>query len=76
MSDIVASTRTFTTCKPKLDKEMAHCRLLCMCCHQTETDARKHAPGASEEEESMEEEESATQIGYESGPDSTDDQSE
>lgn len=68
VSTIVGSCHTFKKCKPLLDKEMARCRLLCMCCNKTETDARKHAPGPSEEmdEETIDE----------SGADSTDDESE
>jgi len=50
VSILVTSHLTFEKAKPKLDKEMARCRLLCMCCGKTETDTRKKAPGPSEED--------------------------
>jgi len=49
VSYIVARRKSFKTAKPLLDTEMARCRLLCQCCGKTETDARVHAPGPSEE---------------------------
>ena len=49
VSAIVHSAQSFDTCKLKLDQEMGRSRLLCMNCGKCETDARKHAPGPSEE---------------------------
>jgi len=49
VAKIVGSTLSYATCKPKLDKEMARCRLLCMCCGKTETEERALEPGPSEE---------------------------
>ena len=49
VSKLVASHRTFHTIKPKIDKEVARCRMLCQCCGHVETLARRAEPGASEE---------------------------
>jgi len=49
VAKLVRSTRSFKTEKPKIDREIARSRLLCMCCAETENQARKSCPGASEE---------------------------
>ncbi len=49
VAEIVHSTTKLATVKPLLDKEIARSRLLCQCCGKVETDARKTAPGPSEE---------------------------
>ena len=49
VSKLVASHRTFHTIKPKIDKEVARCRMLCQCCGHVETLERASEPGASEE---------------------------
>lgn len=49
VAKIVNYYSTLKVAKPLLDKEIARCRLLCMCCGRTETDARNSAPGPSEE---------------------------
>ena len=49
ISRIVDSKRTFDNDKGRLDREIARCRLLCMCCGQVETDERATEPGPSEE---------------------------
>ena len=49
VAELVASNRSFKTAKPLIDKEIERCRLLCMCCAKTETDARNSCPGPSEE---------------------------
>ena len=49
VAKIVAFGVSLAKAKPKLDAEMARCRLLCMCCGKRETDERKSAPGPSEE---------------------------
>ena len=46
---LVANGPKLATVKPKLDKEIARCRLLCACCNKVETNARADAPGPSEE---------------------------
>jgi len=46
---LVRSTRSFKTEKPKIDKEIARSRMLCMCCADAENQARESCPGASEE---------------------------
>jgi len=49
VSKLVNSCRSFETQKPKIDREIARSRMLCMCCADTENQARKSCPGASEE---------------------------
>jgi len=49
VGELVRSGRSLKTEKPKIDREIARSRLLCMCCAKTETDERKSRPGASEE---------------------------
>tara|TARA_X000001036_G_scaffold418897_1_gene438180 strand:- start:6 stop:899 length:894 start_codon:yes stop_codon:yes gene_type:complete len=49
VSAIAASTQSFETCKPELDREMGRSRMLCMNCGHVETQARQRAPGPSEE---------------------------
>ena len=49
VSELVASRRPLKTDKPKIDKEVARCRMLCQCCGHVETLARRAEPGASEE---------------------------
>lgn len=49
VSKLVASRRLLKTAKPKIDKEIARCRLLCMCCGHLETQRRVSEPGPSEE---------------------------
>lgn len=49
VAKLVNSRRSFKTAKPLINKEIERCRILCMCCAKTETDARKSCPGPSEE---------------------------
>jgi hypothetical protein len=49
VSKLVTSRATLKTEKPKIDKEISRCRLLCMCCGHLETRARSNEPGPSEE---------------------------
>ena len=49
VSAIVNSKQSFNTCKSKLDREMGRSRMLCQNCGHVETQARKRAPGPSEE---------------------------
>ena len=49
VSKLVHSCRLLKTVKPKIDKEIARCRLLCMCCGHLETQRRASEPGPSEE---------------------------
>ena len=49
ISKIVTSHLSFETCKPRIDREVKRCRLLCQCCAATETNERNNCPGASEE---------------------------
>ena len=49
ISKIVNSALSFETAKPRIDKEVKRCRLLCQCCARTETGQRNDCPGASEE---------------------------
>ena len=49
VAKIVVSGQSFEMAKMKLDREMGRCRLLCQNCGHVETQARKGAPGPSEE---------------------------
>jgi hypothetical protein len=49
VSKLVNSCSTLNTVKPKIDKEVARCRVLCQCCGHVETLERASEPGASEE---------------------------
>ena len=49
VAKLVHSRRLLKTEKPKIDKEIARCRLLCMCCGHLETQRRASEPGPSEE---------------------------
>jgi len=49
VAKLVRSHLSLKTEKPKIDREIARSRMLCMCCAETENQARKSCPGASEE---------------------------
>jgi len=49
VAKLVHSRRSFETEKPLIDREIRRSRMLCMCCADTENQARKSCPGASEE---------------------------
>jgi len=49
VGELVHSCRSLKTEKPKIDKEIARSRMLCMCCADAENQARESCPGASEE---------------------------
>jgi hypothetical protein len=49
VAKLVNSCRSFETAKPKIDREIARSRMLCMCCAETENRQRESCPGASEE---------------------------
>lgn len=49
VAKLVTQRTSLATAKPRIDEEIARCRLLCMCCGQVETGKRASAPGPSEE---------------------------
>ena len=49
VGELVDSHLSFKTEKPNIDREIGRSRMLCMCCADTENQARKSRPGASEE---------------------------
>jgi hypothetical protein len=44
---LVNSNLSYETEKPKIDKELKRCRILCFCCAQVETNSRATVPGPS-----------------------------
>jgi hypothetical protein len=47
ISKLVTSHLSFAKAKPKIDKELKRCRILCFCCALTETNSRATVPGPS-----------------------------